>query len=102
MKAFADEYKKEFGKEPNFAAQIGYTGGAARRAGAEERRQGSDGRQLCHQAWRASRTGTTSSARRPMTFSATKHQGSNELFLCVVKDGKWVPVSTTPVGLLSA
>ena len=34
----------------------------------------------------------------PMTFSPTKHQGSNESFLCVVKDGHWVPVSTTPVG----
>ena len=34
----------------------------------------------------------------PMTFSATKHQGSNESFLCVVKDGKWVPVSTSPYG----
>ena len=43
---FAEEYKKEFGKEPNFAAQIGYTGGAARGAGAEECRQGPDHRQL--------------------------------------------------------
>ena len=33
-----------------------------------------------------------------MSFSATKHQGSNESFLCVVKNGHWVPVSTTPVG----
>ena len=31
VKAFAENYKKQFGKEPNFAAQIGYTGGAARR-----------------------------------------------------------------------
>ena len=29
-----------------------------------------------------------------MSFSATKHQGSNESFLCVVKNGHWVPVST--------
>jgi hypothetical protein len=33
-----------------------------------------------------------------MSFSATKHQGSNESFLCVVKNGRWVPVSNTPVG----
>ena len=26
MTKFAEKYKKEFGKEPNFAAQIGYTG----------------------------------------------------------------------------
>ena len=61
---FAETYKKQFGKEPNFAAQLGYTARAARRAGAEECRQGPDGRQLRRRAWRASRTGTTSSARR--------------------------------------
>jgi hypothetical protein len=33
-----------------------------------------------------------------MSFSATKHQGSNESFLCVVKAGHWVPVGTTPIG----
>jgi hypothetical protein len=33
-----------------------------------------------------------------MSFSPTKHQGSNESFLCVVKDGHWTPVATTPVG----
>ena len=32
----------------------------------------------------------------PMSFGTTKHQGSNESFLCVVKDGKWVPASKTP------
>ena len=29
-----------------------------------------------------------------MSFSATKHQGSNEAFLTQVKDGKWVQVGT--------
>jgi hypothetical protein len=29
-----------------------------------------------------------------MSFSATKHQGSNEAFLAQVKDGKWVQVGT--------
>jgi branched-chain amino acid transport system substrate-binding protein len=94
---FAEKYKKDFGKEPNFAAQIGYTGA-----------------QLVVQALRnAGKDLTTDSfvtgmesvkdwhdifGSPPMTFSATKHQGSNESFLCVVKGGHWVPVSTTPVG----
>ena len=29
-----------------------------------------------------------------MSFSATKHQGSNAAFLTQVKDGKWVQVGT--------
>jgi branched-chain amino acid transport system substrate-binding protein len=94
---FAEKYKKDFGKEPNFAAQIGYTGA-----------------QLVVQALKnAGKDLTTDSfvagmetvkdwhdifGSPPMTFSATKHQGSNESFLCVVKGGHWIPVSTTPVG----
>jgi branched-chain amino acid transport system substrate-binding protein len=94
---FAEKYKKDFGKEPNFAAQIGYTGA-----------------QLVVQALKnAGKDLTTDSfvtgmesvkdwhdifGSPPMTFSATKHQGSNESFLCIVKGGHWVPVSTTPVG----
>ena len=94
---FAEAYKKEFGKEPNFAAQIGYTGA-----------------QLVVQALKnAGKDLTTDSfvtgmesikdwhdifGSPPMSFSPTKHQGSNESFLCVVKGGHWVPVSTNPVG----
>jgi branched-chain amino acid transport system substrate-binding protein len=94
---FAEAYKKEFGKEPNFAAQIGYTGA-----------------QLVVQALKnAGKDLTTDSfvsgmesvkdwhdifGSPAMSFSATKHQGSNESFLCVVKNGRWVPVSNTPVG----
>jgi branched-chain amino acid transport system substrate-binding protein len=94
---FAEKYKKDFGKEPNFAAQIGYTGA-----------------QLVVQALKnAGKDLTTDSlvagmesikdwhdifGSPPMSFSATKHQGSNESFLCVVKGGHWIPVSTTPVG----
>jgi branched-chain amino acid transport system substrate-binding protein len=94
---FAEKYKKDFGKEPNFAAQIGYTGA-----------------QLVVQALKnAGKDLTTDSlvagmesikdwhdifGSPPMSFSATKHQGSNESFLCIVKGGHWIPVSTTPVG----
>jgi branched-chain amino acid transport system substrate-binding protein len=93
---FAEKYKKDFGKEPNFAAQIGYTGA-----------------QLVVQALKnAGKDLTTDSfvagmesvkdwhdifGSPPMTFSATKHQGSNESFLCVVWGGNWVPFRTPPV-----
>ena len=94
---FANQYKKEFGKEPNFAAQLGYTGA-----------------QLVVQAFKNAGKDLTSDSfvsgiesikdwhdifgSPAMSFSATKHQGSNESFLCVVKSGHWEPVSMTPVG----
>ena len=94
---FAEDYKKEFGKEPNFAAQIGYTGAqlvvqAMKNAGkdltVDSFVSGMESIKDWHDIFGSP----------AMSFSATKHQGSNESFLCVVKGGKWVPVSMTPVG----
>ena len=94
---FAEQYKKEFGKEPNFAAQIGYTGAqlvvqALKNAGknltVDSFVTGMESIKDWHDIFGSP----------PMSFSPTKHQGSNESFLCVVKSGHWVPVSTTPVG----
>jgi len=96
VKEFAEKYKKLYGKEPNFAAQIGYTAGqlvvlALQKAGkdltADSFVTGMESIKDWHDIFGSP----------PMTFSATKHQGSNESFLCVVKDGKWEPVSATPV-----
>jgi branched-chain amino acid transport system substrate-binding protein len=97
VKEFAEKYKKLYGKEPNFAAQIGYTAGqlvvlALQKAGkdltADSFVTGMESIKDWHDIFGSP----------PMTFSATKHQGSNESFLCVVKDGTWEPVSATPVG----
>ncbi len=94
---FAEAYKKEFGKEPNFAAQIGYTGAqlvvqALKNAGkdltVDSFVSGMESIKDWHDIFGSP----------AMSFSPTKHQGSNESFLCVVKSGKWVPVSNTPVG----
>jgi branched-chain amino acid transport system substrate-binding protein len=94
---FAADYKKEFGKEPNFAAQIGYTGAqlvvlALKNAGkdltADSFVSGLESIKDWHDIFGSP----------AMSFSPTKHQGSNESFLCVVKGGKWMPVSMTPVG----
>jgi branched-chain amino acid transport system substrate-binding protein len=94
---FAEDYKKQFGKEPNFAAQIGWTGAqlvllALKNAGkdltADSFVAGMESIQDWHDIFGSP----------PMSFSKTKHQGSSESFLCVVKGGRWVPVSTTAVG----
>jgi branched-chain amino acid transport system substrate-binding protein len=94
---FAEDYKKQFGKEPNFAAQIGWTGAqlvlvALKNAGkdltADSFVSGMESIKDWHDIFGSP----------PMSFSKTKHQGSNESFLCMVKGGKWVAVSTTAVG----
>ena len=94
---FAEKYKKDFGKEPNFAAQIGYTG-----AQLVVQALKNGGKDLTPDSFVAGMENIKDwhdiFGSPPMTFSATKHQGSSESFLCVVKDGHWVPVSTTPVG----
>ncbi|HEY3848839.1 MAG TPA: ABC transporter substrate-binding protein [Acetobacteraceae bacterium] len=95
--AFAERYKKEFGKEPNFAAQLGYTAAqlvvlALKNAGKDLNTDtfvaGMESIKDWHDIFGSP----------PMSFSPTKHQGSNESFMCVVKNGHWVPVSATPVG----
>jgi branched-chain amino acid transport system substrate-binding protein len=97
IKAFAMDYKKLYGKEPNFAAQLGYTGAeltvlALQNAGKtltpDTFVSGMESIKNWHDIFGSP----------AMSFSPTKHQGSNESFLCVVKDGHWVPVNTTPVG----
>lgn len=94
---FAEKYKKQFGREPNFAAQIGYTGAqlvvqALKNAGkdltADSFVAGMESVKDWHDIFGSP----------AMSFSTTKHQGSSESFLCVVKSGHWVPVSTKSVG----
>jgi len=95
--AFREKYKKLYGKEPNFAAQLGYTAGtlvvqalknAGRNLNPDTFVAGMESIKDWHDIFGSP----------PMSFSATKHQGSNESFLCVVKGGKWVAVDTKPVG----
>jgi branched-chain amino acid transport system substrate-binding protein len=97
IKAFADDYKKLYGKDPNFAAQIGYT--AAQLVVLALKNGGRDLTTDSFVAGMESIKDWHDIFGSPaMTFSPTKHQGSNESFLCVVKDGHWVAVSATPVG----
>jgi branched-chain amino acid transport system substrate-binding protein len=93
---FIAKYKSLYGSAPNFAAQIGYVGAqltalALQNAGkdltADGFVKGMESIKDYHDIFGSP----------PMSFSATKHQGSDQSFLAVVHDGKWVPVDTSPV-----
>jgi len=93
---FITKYKSLYGSAPNFAAQIGYIGAqltvlALQNAGkdltADSFVTGMESIKGYHDIFGSP----------PMSFSATKHQGSDQSFLAVVHDGKWVPVDTSPV-----
>lgn len=96
-KTFVDAYKKAYGKDPNFAAQIGYTGAqivvkALQNAGktltTDTFVTGLESIKDYHDAFGSP----------TISFSPTKHQGSNESFLCVVKDGHWQTAEPKPLG----
>ncbi len=95
--AFMKKYKDLYGKEPNLAAQIGYTGAQLLILGLQRA-----GRDLTLDSFI---TGMESikdyqdifgSPR--MTYGPQRRQGSTESFLAEVHNGRWVPVSTEPVG----
>jgi branched-chain amino acid transport system substrate-binding protein len=97
VKAFTADYKKDFGKEPNFAAQIGFTG-----AQVVVQALKNAGRDLTPDGFVASLEGIKDYrdifGSPVISFSATKHQGSNQSFLCVVKDGHWQVLEAEPLG----
>ena len=97
VKAFADGYHKEYGKNPNFAAQIGFTG-----AQIVVQALKNSGHDLTADSFVASMESIKNYRDifgSPMiAFSPTKHQGSNQSFLCVVKDGRWQAVEAEPLG----
>ncbi len=89
--AFVTEYKKRFGRDPNFAAEIGYTAAhivlvALRNAGKDLTTDsfinGMESIKDYHDIFGSP----------PFSFGPHKHLGSNAAFLCVVKNGGWVPV----------
>jgi branched-chain amino acid transport system substrate-binding protein len=93
---FIVNYKSLYGTNPNFAAQIGYTGAqlvvlALQNAGkdltADSFVKGMESIKNYHDIFGSP----------PMSFSATKHQGSDQSFLAVVHDGHWSAVDTSPV-----
>jgi branched-chain amino acid transport system substrate-binding protein len=97
VQAFAKEFKEKFGREPNFHGEVGYTAAQMVIMGLD----------------RAGPNLTTASFIKAMetikdyhdifgapamSFSADNHHASTESFLAVVHNGRWVPVSMTPLG----
>ncbi len=89
--AFVAAYRGLYGKDPNFAAQVGYTGAnlivlALQRAGQDLTTdgfiKGVESIKDYHDIFGSP----------PFSFGPDKHLGSNQSFLCVVKDGAWVAV----------
>lgn len=96
VKAFVADFHKRFGKDPNFAAQIGYTGAqvvllALKNAGPNLTEASFvKGMESIHDY-------KDIFGSPPLSFGPHKHQGSNESFLCVVKNGAWEPVLKEPL-----
>lgn len=94
--AFVTSYRKLYGKDPNFAAQIGYSGAhlvvfALNKAGKDLTTDG------FIKSMESIKDYRDIFGSPPFSFGPHKHLGSNESFLCVVKDGAWVPVEKTPL-----
>lgn len=97
VRAVSEKYKKLYGKEPNFAAQLGITG-----ANLVVQALKNAGPNLTTDSFIAGmeqiKNYQDAFGSPPISFGPKKHQGSNESFLTVVKDGRWVPVSDKPYG----
>ena len=94
---FATKYEKLYGHPPNFAAEIGYSAAQVVVLALQKA-----GRDLTADSFIAAMESIKDYkdivGSPTMSFSATKHQGSNECFLTQVKDGKWVQVGTESYG----
>ena len=97
VKVFADAYHKEYGKNPNFAAQLDLTGAQLVVQGLKNA-----GRDLTPDSYVAGMEAIKNYHDifgSPMiAFSTTKHQGSNQSFLSVVKGGHWEAAQAEPLG----
>ena len=97
VREFAEKYEKLFGHAPNFAAEVGYS--AAQLVVMALQKAGRDLTADSFIAAMESIKGYKDIFGSPtMSFSATKHQGSNEAFLAQVKNGHWVQVGTESYG----
>ncbi len=97
VREFATKYEEQFGHAPNFAAQVGYS--AAQLVVMALQKAGRD---LTADSFIAALESIKDYkdifGSPTMSFSATKHQGSNEAFLAQVKNGHWVQVGTESYG----
>ncbi len=97
VKAFVAKYQKMFGKDPNPAAQVGYTSVAVVIQALENA-----GRDLNVDSFIAGLEKVKGYkdifGSPPITFGPDRHWGSNESFLAQVKGGKWIKADPNPIG----
>ncbi len=97
VQAFAKEYKARFGRDPNFAAEVGYTAAQLVLAGLEHA-----GRDLTLdsfiQGMESIRDYQDIFGSPPVSFGPQLRHGSTQSFLAVVHDGRWEAVTKQPVG----
>ncbi len=97
VREWVANYKKLFGKEPNPAAQVGYTGAQVLIQALQNA-----GRDLNLDTFIAGmekiRNYRDIFGTAPVSFGPDRHWGSNESFLAQVKGGKWVQALPEPLG----
>ena len=97
VQAFLKNYKQLYGRDPNFAAQIGYTAATTLIEGLQKA-----GRTLTLDSFIAGMEQVKDFkdifGSPPMSFGPNVRQGSNRSYIAVVKGGKWALAETNPVG----
>ena len=97
VQAFVKNYKQLYGRDPNFAAQIGYTAATTMIQGLQNA-----GRNLTVDSFVAGMEQIKGLqdifGSPPMTFGPNQRLGSNQSYIAVVKGGKWALAVPNPVG----
>lgn len=97
VQEFVRNYRAMSGRDPNFAAQVGWTGAQLLILGLQRA-----GRDLNVDSFikgmESIKDYEDIFGSPKMTYGPDKRQGSNESFLVQVHDSKWVPVLKQPIG----
>lgn len=97
VREFVAKYRKQFGKDPNPAAQVGYTSVAVVIQALQNA-----GKDLTVDSFikglEAVKGYKDIFGSPPISFGPDRHWGSNESFLAQVKGGKWIKAVDTPIG----
>ncbi len=97
VQAFAKEYKAKFGRDPNFAAEVGYSAAQVVLIGLERA-----GRDLTMNSFLEGMETVKNFqdifGAPPVTFGPQVRHGSTQSYLTVVHNGRWEPVTKQPIG----
>lgn len=97
VRKFATDYKARYGHDPNFLGEMGYTAAqlvllALDRAGpnltTDSFITGIESIKDYHDIFGSP----------PLSFGPNEHHGSNQSFLSVVRNGRWIAAEAEPLG----